>query len=138
MIGFSPRSIALDPVAAVGFGPVARTLAKWLLLLSDDRLGALRGVAGDGLLAIVGESEVLPWVEGIAYLGRDPGAPRLLLPTSMQPLAPLEAFERAIARHASPEPAPWAVLAAPPCVFSMAGARMVQRERLKGWLEPAP
>ena len=115
IISFSPRDDSLAPIAATGLGPVARALAERLLRLSDDQLAALRGAAADGLVFVTGETAVLPWVDGVVYLGRDPDAPRLLLPTMLRPSAPLAAFER---RHRPPgrsaRPGPWAVLADPP------------------------
>lgn len=138
IISFSPRDDSLAPVAAAGLGPVARALAGRLLRLSDDQLAALRGAAADGLVFVTGETAVLPWVDGVVYLGRDPDAPRLLLPTMLRPSAPLAAFERAIARHAAPAPGPWAALADPPLVFSAADVCPIERDHLQRWLEAQP
>jgi hypothetical protein len=137
-IGFFPREDLLEPVAAIALGAAARALADGLLRRSDEQLAALRGASGDGLLAVAGEGAVLPWADGVVYLGRDPAAPRLLLPTMLRPSAPLEAFERAIARRAAPESAPWAILASPPVVFSLAAARPIERSHLRRWLEAQP
>lgn len=137
-ISFSPRDDSLAPIAVAGLGPVARALAERLLRLDDDQLGALRGAAADGLLLVTGETAALPWVDGVVYLGCDPAAPRLLLPTMLRPSAPLAVFERAVARLAASEFSPWAVLADPPQIFSAACVCPIERAHLQQWLETRP
>jgi hypothetical protein len=137
-IAFVPRPDSLDPVAVVGAGPAARALAQRLLWLPDAGLAALRGVAGAGLIALIGDTEALPWVDGVVYLGRDADAPRLLMPTTLRPAVPPDIFERAIARHAGPAAGPWAVLSAPPRVLSLADALPVERACVLRWLGAPP
>jgi hypothetical protein len=137
-IVFAPRTDTLDPVAVIGTGPVARALAQRLLRLPDAALAALRGVAGDGLVALIGEAAALPWVDGVVYLGRDADAPRLLLPTTLRPAVAVEVFERAIARQAGKLASPWAVLVAPPRVIPLADARPVERAHVHRWLGAPP
>ena len=131
----SPRSDVLEPIAVVGIEQVARALAERLLAMDDERLSALRGVAAKGLLLALGEGDALPWVDGVTYLGRDPGAPSLLLPTTLRPAMALDLFERAIARHASGLERPLAVLPSPPRVLSVAKARPIERAIVRAWLE---
>jgi hypothetical protein len=133
-VTFAPRADTLEPAAVIGTGPVARALAQRLLRLPDGDLAALRGVAGDGLIALMGDADALPWADGVTYLGRDADAPRLLLPTTLRPAVALDVFERAIARHARKVASPWAVLVAPPRVISLADARPVERAHLLHWL----
>lgn len=59
-----------------------------LLRLDDKTLGHLRGVAGEGALAILGPREWLPWSPGCTYLGAAPEAPGLYLPTVTKPAVP--------------------------------------------------
>ena len=129
-ITFSPRDEILDPAAVAGLGPNARALAKRLLLLSHEQLGKLRGAAGDGIVVALGEANDLPWADGVAYLGRDPEAPLLFVPTMLRPNVAMEVFERAIASRAARLPSPWAVLAAPPRLLSVADASAIDRECL--------
>jgi MoxR-vWA-beta-propeller ternary system domain bpX5 len=131
---FVPRTDSLNPVSVIGTGPVARALAARLLHLRDEHLGVLRGVAGDDLVAVLGDSASLPWVDGVAYLGRDAGAPRMLLPTTLCPTVPLDVFERAIARHAGGLESPWAIMVSPPRVISLADARPIERGHILRWL----
>jgi hypothetical protein len=135
---FAPRAGSLDPVAVVGMGPVARTLAHRLLRLADADLAALRGIAGDGLIALMGDAAALPWVDGVVYLGRDADAPRLLLPTTLRPTVAADVFERAIARHVGRQASPWAILAAPPRVIPLADALPVERAHVRRWLGALP
>jgi len=141
-ITFSPRADVLDPVAVAGFGRAARALANRLLRLTDERLRELRGAAGDDVLVVLGETGSLPWADGVAYLGRDPDAPRLLVPTTVRPDIGLDVLERVIARRAavlpSRLPSPWAVLVSPPQLFSVAHAAAIERDRLHAWLEAHP
>jgi hypothetical protein len=133
-VTFAPRADSLEPAAVIGTGQAARELAQRLLRLPDADLAALRGVAGDGLIALMGDAGALPWVDGVTYLGRDADAPRLLLPTTLRLAVALDVFERAIARHAGEAASPWAVLVAPPRVISLADARPVERAHLLYWL----
>lgn len=141
-IRFSPRADILDPVAVAGVGRAARALANRLLRSTDARLQGLRGAAGDDLLVVLGETSALPWADGVAYLGRDPDAPRLLVPTTVRPDIALDVLERAVARRAaalpSRLPSPWAMLVSPPQLFSVAHAAAIERDRLHAWLEAHP
>ena len=137
-IPFVARPDVLDPIAVVGLGRVAGALARRLMQLGDEPLHALRGAAGDDVLVVLGATEVLPWVDGVNYLGRDPNAPRLLLPTMVRPAIAADAFERAIARHAAALPSPWAVLHDARRLFSIADAGPIDRDLLGRWLEAHP
>jgi hypothetical protein len=109
-------------------------LAARLLERDDEALGALRGVAGAGILAVLGEERHLPWTDGVIYLGRDASSPSLLLPTNREPLLPPPLLERAVlARLRNPHP-PVAVLAAPPLLVATGPARSICREQLEAWL----
>jgi hypothetical protein len=91
-------------------------------------------LAGDDLLLLVGPGEALPWADGALYLGRDPAAPALLLPTMLAPSVPLELLERALRRRLAAS-GPLALLprAGAVEVVALAGARTVTAERLAQW-----
>jgi hypothetical protein len=137
-IAFVPRENILEPVAVAGFGDAAVALAHRLLALDDDQLRELRGAAGDAVLIALGQTAALPWAAGVTYLGRDPDAPGLLVPTMLRPIVAFDVFERAIARHATPLSAPWAVVALPPLVFSVASATAIERDEIVKWLGDTP
>ncbi|HEX7181678.1 MAG TPA: hypothetical protein VF756_07535 [Thermoanaerobaculia bacterium] len=136
-----PRAAPLDPVGLAVRGEAARELARRLLARGDEALGRLQGVAAPGLLVVLGDpleaGADLPWVDGAVYLGRDPGAPALLLPTAREPSAPLPLVERAlvIQARASGASPPFAVLLDPPLLASIQEARPLVRPRLLAWLE---
>ena len=142
-----PRHDILAPIATAATGEVARSLALRLLDMDDDQLGQLRGAGGDSVLAVLGEANALPWVDGAIYLGRDPAAPRLLIPTMLRPDIASDVFERAIAARMGTAPAPWAVLpeeslstsAHPrPLLVSVAAGLTIDRASLRAWLEARP
>ena len=96
-----------------------------------------QGAAGGGVLIVSGEGGILPWTDGIFYLGRDPAAPNLLLPTALEPRLPPALFESALRRsHAELTP-PLAVFPAHRRVVSLSAARPIYRPALKNWLDGA-
>lgn len=119
----------------------ARKLAQRLLRASDEDLARWRGVAGEAIVAVMGERETLPWVDGVTYLGRDPAAPSLWLPTTARPDVPLELFERALlarASHVAPPLAPPLALLVHDHgvdLVSLAEARPIARAVLTRWLD---
>jgi hypothetical protein len=131
---FLPRAEPLAPAAALAEGAVAVRLARRLLALSDEALGRLAGVSGDGILAVTAAEADLPWVDGVCYLGRDPAAPALLLPTARAPALPLPLLERALVAAAPEGAAPLAVLTDPLRLVPLGGERPVDRARLVAWL----
>ena len=133
-VRFVPRVEPLAPAAAVAVGPPARRLGERLLALDDGHLARLRGLAAADLLLVLGDADSLPWVDGIAYLGHDPSAPRLLLPTAQAPDVPADLFERALFRRLGVAAAPLAVLASPRRVVKAALARRVERALVRDWL----
>jgi hypothetical protein len=110
---------------------IGRTLAK-----SDDELRALNGVVGAELVVLLGPEEALPWVDGAGYLGLDPLAPALLLPTTLEPSVPADLFERALlaAHWASELGRPLAVLPDAGSIAALGGALPLARERLLAWV----
>jgi len=117
----------------IGRGEAGVRLAVRLQRMDDARLAGLRGVAGPGLLLLVGPD--LPWADGVAYLGRDPDAPLLLLPTHLRPDVPVDLLQRALVDAHGGEGAPLAVLVDPPSVVGVLAARAVDRSALERWLE---
>jgi hypothetical protein len=126
------REPPLEPAAAAATGEAARALAERLLEWPDERLGGLRGVAGEAVLVVVGDA--LPWVDGVQYLGRDAEAPGLFLPTTLVPAVPLPLVERAVMLRRRTPVTPMAVVLEPPLLVPLDGARKVDRAVLRKWL----
>ena len=131
-IEWQPRRVPLQPCAAAASGPAALALARRLQAEPCEKLALLRGVAGSDVLAVCGAPENLPWVDGIVYLGIDPAAPRLRLPTCLRPTVPVDLLERAIlSLPGAVTGAPLAVLRADPlCIVPLAAALPVVPARL--------
>jgi hypothetical protein len=127
-LAWRPREVPLVPCAAIGLGPVARALGRRLAALDDAALGALAGVAGAGVLVAIGDA---PWVDGVVYLGRDPAAPRLLLPTALAPAIPPAVLDAALIATG-----PLAVIAGR--VVPCGAARAIDRGALAAWLAREP
>ena len=136
-VAWITREPPLAPGVVVARGGVARRLARRLLRASDEDLARWRGVSGDATLAVVGERETLPWTDGVTYLGRDPAAPSLWLPTTLRPDVPVELFERALLARASQVSPPLAVLVHEDVTdfLSLAEARPIARAVLTRWLD---
>lgn len=131
------RDSPLEPSAVVATGPVAARLAEHLLRRTDDPLARLRGVGAPALLVLLGALPDLPWVDGVVYLGRDPQAPSLLLPTTLEPRTHSALLERALLKSpATRAAAPLAVLLEPPQLISLAGARPITHARLRAHCLP--
>lgn len=88
------------PAAAVVLLDLALEALKHSLRKRDaNALESLKTVLFDGGVALIGEERVLPWVDGGVYLGREPMASNLLVPTCLQPNVCADLFERALRRH---------------------------------------
>lgn len=124
------------PTAVVGFGDIAKDLARKLLTYDDARWASLKGVAtSDGIL-VLGEAESLPWIDGVSYLGSDEHAPHLLLPTNREPNVPLDLLQQALIDR-SPFPPPLALIETKNTVVALAQARELSRDVLRSWLSSA-
>jgi hypothetical protein len=138
------RIIPLPARAVFARGAAARDLARRLLDAPPERLRALRGCAADDgsalfILASDGEAE-LPWADGACYLGRDPAAPDLLLPTNRAPAVPVDLVAAALGARLGGR-GPWAVIPRDDTGLSaiaVASAAPVARDRLDAWLAGAP
>jgi hypothetical protein len=151
-VSWSVRPLPLAPVAVLAIGgDVASRLVQRLLRDDDAALARLRGVASQRAVLVLSDAGsngdaaavhagALPWIDGLRYLGRDPRAPGLLLPTVFEPDVALALLERSLALRV-PEatrartPAPWAIWHDPSVVIPAGAARPLVREALERWLQ---
>jgi hypothetical protein len=133
-VTWSPRREPLAALAVGGVGAVAVALARRALAADDKQLGAWSGVAGSGVLVLLGETDSLPWVDGAVYLGRDGAAPSLLLPCALAPEVAPALLERALVAQAAVG-TPLAVLPRSSLLIPLGSARPVARETLAAWLK---
>ena len=133
-IRWTPRDCPLMPVAVAGQGETSLRLARRLLQLDDESLGQLEGVAGRQVIVVQGRSDLLPWADGVQYLGVDSIAPSVLLPTNYQPSMPQELLARAL-KVKLQAVGSIAVLRDPLLLVPMRNAKPVSRRTLARWLE---
>lgn len=134
-VTWSDREPPLTACAIAASGEVARRLASHLLELDRSAMGRLSGVAGKNSIVLLADETNLPWVDGALYLGRDPMAPALLLPTRIEPAVPAaNLFERALLNRFSKYGLPLAVLPETLSVISCYEARPITRSRIEEWL----
>lgn len=136
-VSWRPRPTPLEPSAVVAWGAtLASKLGRRLLEHDDEALARWRGVAGPEVLLALGPD--LPWIDGVQYLGSDPAAPGLLLPTTAAPTVPAELLAQALRGRAAPGSMPLAVLPDPPRVVPTGSARPIDRPSLSKWLRSLP
>lgn len=132
-LAWQTRTEPLAPEAVVGLGDAALWLAHRALSRTDEQLARLRGAGGTSTLVLLGEAADLPWAPGVCYLARDPRAPAIYLPTTLEPDAPLEIIAQAFVRRFGAR----ALAFAPnlPALVPLDAARPLERARLVAWLE---
>lgn len=123
------REPPLRPVAAAAVGDAARHL---LMLLAQRPLEGLSGVVSHEPFAVVilAEADSLPWVDGVVYLGRDPIASGVLLPTTRRPDVPGDLFARAVLARVPMQGWPVAVLETPMLLLPVGSARRLGRAEI--------
>jgi hypothetical protein len=114
-------------------------LATRLIDLSASdalRFGRLLGVATPESLFVLGAVDDLPWVDGVAYVGRDPDAPALLLPTTHAPSVHPALLQQALLR-AGAGASRLLVQIAPPAIVPIDRAAPLARSLLERWVASA-
>ena len=91
-----PRLIPLRPEAAIATGAAAQKISQLMLRYPVERLERLKAGGLGELLLVVGDEDDLPWAPGVSYLGRDPDAHQIYLPTNLQPNLPAILLEQSL------------------------------------------
>lgn len=131
----------LEPTGLAARGGAALTVARRLLQLDNETLGKLQGLAGDNLLLVCGPVALLPWADGVIYLGSDSQVPLLLLPTTQTPSLPLALVQNALHQKVMqvqgdrPGELSFAVLPQMDLLIPLTDMRKLGREGLRRWLE---
>lgn len=118
------------PCAAVASDSLAHALAQRLLAYDDQRLAQLRGVAGSNILVLLGVNEYLPWLPNMQYLGVIDEAPRLLLPTELEPNVPVALLQQALLQ----QPSQLAILPSSKQLIAVEHAQVIDKNHLQHWL----
>lgn len=131
------REVPLVVSALYAQAAAAVGVLKQLVAGAPQRLSALRGVAAADCVVLLGPATELPWADGVIFLGQDPRAPRLLLPTYYEPDVPLDLLERRIFDGEQPPAAPVAVLPHARRLIALGHARVPELDALAAWLHSA-
>ena len=130
-VKWQPRAEPLEPVGVVACDEVALKLASKMLHRTSEELSALSALTTERELVVLGQSEDLPWADGVCYVGRCPEAPALLLPTILDctPHPQLVLTRLLIELKEAP------VLVCPPLALMMSVAQttMISSSALKSW-----
>jgi hypothetical protein len=131
--GFVARG---EPLSAIG-AAVPRAKVALLLARRRDRLmgsDLLHAACSRDTLILLGPPDALPWAPGIVYLGRDPGAPRLLLPTAAEPTVPVQLLERALFARFPDARSPAALLLSPIRLVEAHAPERLDLDALERWV----
>lgn len=134
-VSWAARPTPIPPLVVVGYGDAARALCARLLLRDDATLSRLSGARSAGLIVVRSDDPAqLPWADGAVYLGRDPAAPTLYVPTTQLPTVPLALLERALRLRFPNLAPPLAVLPTRDGVLSLVECRQpILRASLLAW-----
>ena len=129
--GWRIRTRPLEPEGVVGIGSVGRVLGSRLLSRGDAE--QYRGVTCGEVLVVLGPEP--PWADGVIYLGKEPEAPGLWLPTLLEPTVHPALIARALRDRGCIGPIgmiPHQRLAIP-----LGDARPISSAHLTAWVEGA-
>jgi hypothetical protein len=127
---FVLRDVPL-PARAVAGG---KALGARLLARPDDELAQVQVVVSSALIVAAGPLDLLPWADGASYLGSDPRAPALLLPTTLAPDVHPLLLERALRKKPGAAFGPLALLPKTGQVVPLERAAPPARARLLAWV----
>ncbi len=133
------QSRPLTPCAVLAIGdPLRCTLLDRLLRMDGAQLARIEGLCAKRSLLLLAAAADLPWVDGVQYLGLDPEAASLLVPTASRANVAGALLERAVLHHAarcggSAPVQRWAVSWSPPLLVPAASTRRLKPETLRLW-----
>lgn len=131
-LNWIPRDEPLIPIAVVSHGDTARRLIERVLKDDVEKMQRLNGVVVNDTIILTGKPEDLPWIIGVEYLGVDPDAPHLLLPTNSTLEMPVALLSEILYRKFLR--APIAVVPSTKSLIPTDIARPLDRDRLLAWL----
>jgi len=122
----------LAPVAFFAEGAAAWSAAERLLAEArSDRRGLASAPGSSPWLFVTGDE--LPWVDQVRWVGLDPSARGLFLPTTLVPAVPVPLLAEAVRRRVG-----LPALALPGRVVDLRALAPVQPHRLAAWRGVAP
>jgi hypothetical protein len=133
-VTWKSRREHLPPAAVAGRGVSRCIIMERLRRRTPAELAALHIVVADDYFVVMGECGTLPWVSGSFYLGRDPDAPTLLLPTALEPTLPVNLLEEVIHTRFPMHLGQTAVFPHPLHLMPLANARLLTDDAVFAWL----
>jgi len=133
-VTWKSRRDPLPAVAVAGSGVTQCIIMERLRRRPASELADLKIVVAADHFVIFGESHRLPWASGGLYLGTDPRAPGLLLPTSLEPTLPIHLFEDVLRARYTTHGAQLAVFPKPLSLVAITNAKPVSDESVLAWL----
>jgi hypothetical protein len=124
----------LPAIAVAGRGVSRCIIMERLRRRAPADLAALRIIVEDDYFVVLGDCVALPWVSGSFYLGCDPDAPSLLLPTALEPTLPANLFEEVVRARFPMHTEQTAVFPRPLHLMSMTDARPLTDDAVFAWL----
>jgi len=131
-VTWTTREDPLIPVGVIARDEVAIELALKTLCLAPDELAKLNAIATDHELILLGDHNLLPWADGVCYVGRCPEVPALLMPTTLTCHPHPQLVFVCISREIEGVP----ILICPPLelIMSIAQASMIYPPALSAWV----
>lgn len=102
---WQPNNDTVAPIAVVAWNDVVTSLFNHLLAEQNNNdLSQYQFVRGDDFVVIIGQSSLLPWVDGVQYAMFDSHEPRLWLPCHAKPSISVSLLAKAILHKFGCEP----------------------------------
>lgn len=94
----------LTPEGILVTGEQKQHLFECLAQMTSEQLATLRGSHNEHIALLIGPPESLPWLpvsgsSDAVYVGKNPLAPHLWLPTHLTPSVPIDLLDKAIIRQ---------------------------------------
>ncbi|MEO1338338.1 MAG: hypothetical protein AAFV29_22030 [Myxococcota bacterium] len=125
------------PRLAFAQNEAATRLVERLLAEPDEVLQKLSGVgsieSSERMIAVLGMTQDLPWIDGVRYFGEVDAAPGVYLPTTRTPRGPLALLIRALRKTAPKGPLIWLEDGR---VIPLSASRSLHRAQLEAWNAP--
>lgn len=126
------RKSPLPAKLAAAIGATSIKLGRRLLAYENNRLEQFKAVASHNLLIIASENSQLPWVDAIIYLGCDPAATQLYMPTLLKPnLAVALLQKRCLQLY---QQSPLAILPATNQIVALQSLQTIDKSSIRHWI----
>lgn len=133
-VNWKSRRKPLDAIAVAGRGVTKLIIMERLRRRAPSDLIGLHLITFNDYFVILGDPCNLPWATGAIYMGRDPKAPNLLLPTMLEPTLSTNVLERVLSNYSGYTATAIAVFARPLYIMPIVDARPLTEEPSIKWI----